>query len=143
MTENQNILNYIDEVFNYYQEDMTRKQTIGCEYVDPNGCVCAVGYGLSPEDRAIIVAAHKNDSRIVGILTDPSPSLKGIKLERFKDFPLDVLGALQKIHDELDNWDEFGLSGRGKEAVQDLKTRIEEGYYDGKCSVSDYLPLFS
>jgi hypothetical protein len=100
-----------------------------CSYLSDDGRMCAVGRCLKPEYLETFHEIEENLSATGAFGTAiceifESSRLEGLGISdvvrgEYSDIKLEDWKKVQRLHDHPDNWDENGLSGRGRKAIRD------------------------
>lgn len=116
------MLKMLEDTANHYNSNNRAMKDNGqCMYLAPNGNKCAVGRYLNEEHKDYKAALRFNFG--VGKLLKRFPNILTV------DVPISFLSSLQDLHDRGSNWNEKGLSEKGEEYYQEIKSRILSDYY--------------
>jgi hypothetical protein len=119
------MIHELREMVDYYSHDTNRRATSHgtCSYETENGAKCAIGRMLSGEDLTRLESRGMLDDTGLSDIWDI------IETPRVKNLPRRFLEDLQDLHDSDLHWDGNGISERGKDRMELIRTRIETGYY--------------
>jgi hypothetical protein len=113
------MLEILEETVQYYSEDVSRRsvclETDRCRYNGPDGKLCAAARMMTKE--ALHLKNIENYSMTCLIDT------YGIEILKPEYVVLDTefYDSIQKLHDDIVNWDENGLTVTGEAAVANIK----------------------
>lgn len=112
----------VDYVVNYYSPDPARLRSTscdgGCMYNNIDGKHCAFALCCKPE-----MVCHLKENKVAGYHTDDNMSLDYLLREEFHGYNYEFWNGIQLIHDLDYNWDEYGLSERGREYADSIVSR--------------------
>jgi hypothetical protein len=125
MTQEQLLKDTID----YYSVNPAKRRCAkigGCYYSPekankPSSEGCAIGRHLTPEAKIAFDDLASSD--IVSIMNHDDH--KAMMPDWMQEMNPDFLNSIQNLHDGPRNWDINGLTGRGKEIVNDIITEYQ------------------
>lgn len=87
-----------------------------CKYNGDGGKVCAFAHMVREESRCKLIE-NKTANALIGNGVILDTDLK----EQYRGHEVAFYGNIQRLHDSEENWNENGLSDRGRRAVANLK----------------------
>jgi hypothetical protein len=77
-------------------------------------------------DQAIYLRDKKTPIRLLIRELDPAIPMEADILAVLKQYDLEFLCQLQRLHDNINNWDEDGLSKIGRLFANEIEYRLDE-----------------
>ena len=120
-----NAIELIEETANYYNlNNRGFEEGIGCQYLTPNGKMCAVGRCILKKKLPDFQKKHDGESIYSIVEIYDTNDFKALLKVKYRNIPDELWDDLQSFHDNSANWTNTGLSPRGKNVKAELIKRF-------------------